>query len=69
MATTCNFEGTIRDKEDKGTPLDPEFGRSSFYGGVSLMYFVVDGKSVIVAEGAYSLSQTQVLPFGGSSSV
>ena len=50
MATTCYFEETIRDKEDKGTPLDLEFGRSSSYGGVNLMYFVVDGQFVILDE-------------------
>ena len=50
MASTCYLEETIRDKEDKGTPLDLEFGRSSAYGGLHLMYFVVDGKSVILDE-------------------
>ena len=50
LATTCYFEETIRDKEDKGTPLDLEFGRSSSLGGVNLMYLVVDGKSFILDE-------------------
>ena len=48
MATTTSFEQTIKDKKaDKKIEL--EFGRSSFY-GESLIYFKVDGKSVIVDE-------------------
>lgn len=47
MATTCYFEKTIRDKEDKGASIDLEFGRSSYY-GESLIYFNIDGNSVIV---------------------
>ena len=50
MATTMFFEKKIRDKEEKNATIDVEFGRSSFYGGESLMYFAIDGKSVIVNE-------------------
>lgn len=50
MATTMFFEKTIRDKEDKTAGIELEFGRSSFYGGESLMYFNVDGKTVILDE-------------------
>lgn len=47
MATTVFFEGTLQDKEQKDTKIDLEFGRSSFY-GENLIYFAVDGKSVIL---------------------
>ncbi|MGN6549994.1 MAG: hypothetical protein ACTHJ3_08905 [Pararhizobium sp.] len=50
MATTMFFEKTIRDKEDKKASIEIEFGRSSYYDGESLMYFNIEGKSVIVDE-------------------
>jgi len=49
MATTMFFEKTLKDKKKAGAEIDLEFGRSSFY-GENLMYFVVDGKTVIVDE-------------------
>jgi hypothetical protein len=41
------FEKSIEDKE-KPIKIDLEFGRSSFYGGENLMYFVISGELVIV---------------------
>lgn len=48
MATTTFFEETISDFEED-VKIDLEFGRSSFY-GKNLIYFKIDGKTVIVDE-------------------
>ncbi|MFD2263484.1 hypothetical protein ACFSM5_11340 [Lacibacterium aquatile] len=50
MATTMFFDKTLQDKGSPSEKIDLEFGRSSFYDGESLMYFVIDGKTVIVDE-------------------
>ncbi len=46
MATLMFFEETLRDQGNK-TSVDLEVGRSSFYNEDSI-YFVIDGKTVIV---------------------
>lgn len=48
MATTCFFEETLTDKEDKSRKLDLEFGRSSYYDGESLIYIVAGEQTVIL---------------------
>jgi hypothetical protein len=48
VATTMFFEETLTDHGGKGEPVEFEFGRSSFY-GENLLYFVIDGKTVIVS--------------------
>lgn len=50
MATTMFFEGMLKDKGGKTEPVKLEFGRSSYYGGENLIYFVIDGKTLIVDE-------------------
>lgn len=47
MATTSYFEKTIEDKKEKTAKMELEFGRSSYYGEY-LIYFTVDGNSVMV---------------------
>ncbi|WP_426411974.1 hypothetical protein [Bradyrhizobium ganzhouense] len=49
MATTCFFEETISDLQKKDAKIELEFGRSSYY-GKNLMYFTINGESVIVDE-------------------
>ncbi|WP_211823880.1 hypothetical protein [Proteus terrae] len=46
MATLMFFEEILKDQGDK-TSVDLEIGRSSYYDEDSI-YFVVDGKTVIV---------------------
>lgn len=46
MATLMFFEETLKDQGDEAS-IDFEMGRSSFYDEDSI-YFVIDGKSVIV---------------------
>lgn len=49
MATTMYFEETLRDKgQSSADEIELEFGRSSFYGGISQIYINVDGKGVIL---------------------
>jgi hypothetical protein len=47
MTTTSYFEKTIEDKKEKTAKMELEFGRSSYYGEY-LIYFTVDGNSVMV---------------------
>jgi hypothetical protein len=44
MATTCFFEEVIQDKKEPDGRMHFEFGRSSYYGGESLVYLIVDDK-------------------------
>lgn len=46
MATLMFFDETLKDQDDE-VSIDFEIGRSSFYDEDSI-YFVIDGKSVIV---------------------
>jgi hypothetical protein len=46
MATLMFFEETLKDQDDK-TSADLEIGRSSYYDEDSI-YFVIDGKTVII---------------------
>ncbi|HHR6221583.1 hypothetical protein GKR56_13535 [Providencia alcalifaciens] len=46
MATLMFFEETLKDQSDDAS-IDFEIGRSSFYDEDSI-YFVIDGKTVIV---------------------
>jgi hypothetical protein len=50
MATTCFFEAVIQDKKEPDGRMHLEFGRSSFYGGESLLYLNIDDKTLIVDE-------------------
>lgn len=50
LATTMFFEQTIADKEEKHESYEVEFGRSSYYDGENLMYFSINGRSIIVDE-------------------
>lgn len=49
MATTRSFEETLVTPEDPKVKIEIEFGRSSFFGGENRMYFIVDGKHVIIS--------------------
>lgn len=49
MATTTFFEETISDLKRQDAKIELEFGRSSFY-GQNLIYFKINGESVIVDE-------------------
>jgi len=49
MATTMFFEEKLKDLQKPGS-IELEFGRSSYYGGISRIYVNVDGKSVILDE-------------------
>jgi hypothetical protein len=52
MATTVFFEETLKDAARTGNAVDFEIGRSSFLNGESLVYIVVDGKTLILDEAA-----------------
>lgn len=49
MATTCFFEEVLKDKEER-VEIDLEFGRSSYYGGESLIYLRVGETHLIMNE-------------------
>lgn len=49
MATTCFFEEVLKDKE-VNVEIDLEFGRSSYYGGESLIYLRVGETHLIMNE-------------------
>jgi hypothetical protein len=49
MATTMFFEEEIKDLKEPGS-VELEFGRSSYYGGISRLYVKVDGKFMVLDE-------------------
>jgi hypothetical protein len=52
MATTLFFEEELRDAASSGNSVQLEFGRSSYLDGESLVYLVLDGKTLILSEAA-----------------
>jgi hypothetical protein len=58
MATTCFCEEVIQDKKESDGRMRLEFGRSSFYGGESLVYLTVDDKTLIIDEATGRKSAT-----------
>lgn len=49
MATTCFFEEVLKD-EEANVEMDLELGRSSYYGGESLIYLRVGETHLIMNE-------------------
>jgi len=50
MATTMFFEEGLKDAARSGNTIDLEFGRSSYLDGKSLVYLVIEGKTLILDE-------------------
>ena len=50
MATTQFFSEEIKDAAGKNGEVNLEIGRSSFLNGENLIYFSVDGRTLILGE-------------------
>jgi hypothetical protein len=50
MATTMFFAETLVTPEFPEDKLEMEFGRSSFFDGISRLYITIDGKQVVMSE-------------------